>query len=184
VARGLKPLFPVRFRLIETSARWEAKESQCTSPSCRSYCGNTVPNALLLSWRNAIDHDRRRIGDPNDLARLVRAPRTRVRSQSITRPFTGISDNQHLRAALTTNRNRKRWRGFRLYGHLNLQRPTVPVLAQKKRWELVVDSGSCTPTRGQLLARLSRAWRFAADIAKLPELLQKIVKISGEHIAL
>jgi hypothetical protein len=79
-----------------------------------------MPNApLRRPLGTAIDLDRRRIGDPNDLAHLVRTPRALIRSQSITRPLAGISDNQHLRAALRTRRNRK-GRNSRLYDHLNL----------------------------------------------------------------
>jgi hypothetical protein len=104
----------------------------------RGIMPNAPPRQPL---RTVTDLDRWRIGDPNDLAHLVRTPRALIRSQSITRPIAGISDNQHLRAALRTRRNRK-GRGSSLYGHLNLPAAAnIPALAQKTRWALLVDSG-------------------------------------------
>ena len=79
---------------------------------------------------------------PNNLAHLMRAPRTLIRSLKITRPVAGNSDKHHLRAALRTSRNRKGQRDF-LYGHLSPSgdHQTVFALAQKSAMALAVDSG-------------------------------------------
>jgi hypothetical protein len=100
---------------------------------------------LISRFRNAIHPDCRRTYHrrPDDLAHLVRTPRTLIRSQKITRPFAGISDNQQLRAALRTSRNRKGRRDSRLCSHLSPQRrpPIVPALAQKARWSWLWITG-------------------------------------------
>ena len=73
-------------------------------------------------YRRASRLGRITIGHPNNLAHLVWTPRTRIRSQGITRPLARISDNQHLHAALRTRRSKKGRRDFRLYSHSTSQR--------------------------------------------------------------
>jgi hypothetical protein len=46
-------------------------------------------------------------GPPDELVRLVRTPRTLIRSQKITPPFVGISDEQHVRAALRKSEQKR-----------------------------------------------------------------------------